>query len=202
MRFSFYLTLLGLCFLFFSCSGVKMTNQQKFNTSFKPQKVLVVGVSLNSEARKYFEKKLSTSLNEKGFAAFSSYNFFDEEFVMGERTDKKEKEFMHWMQTHGFDAIVLSEITGSSNKLTWLQSMEIMSDNIAGIKNPNSDKKLFEGDTSPPDIVIYNIRTSLYCICPNKDDKLIWQMDAEMRKPKKITKGINKYIEKVLLNFQ
>ncbi|CAL66404.1 hypothetical protein [Christiangramia forsetii] len=202
MRFSFYLALLGLCFLFFSCSGVKVTNQQKINTGFKPQKILVVGASLDNEIRKYFEEKLSEALEEKGFSALSSYRFFDKEFVMGQRTDKKEKEFMQWMQTHGFDAVILSEITGSSTKLTWLRSMEIMSDNIAGINDPNSDNKLFEGDTSPPDIVIYNIRTSLYCICPNKDDKLIWQMDAEMRKPKKITKGINKYIEKQLSNFE
>jgi len=201
MRTSIYSFLLGIGLILSSCSSFKVTNQQQDNTGFIPQKTLVVGVSDNPDTREYFEDKLSAALEKKGHSAQSSYQFFDEEFVTGERTEKKIKELKDWMHSKDYDAVIVSEITGSTSKLTWFQSMEVMSDNLAGIQNPEPGDQIFEGDTSPPNVLIYHIRTSLYQLTPARQESLIWQMDAEMKKPKKTAKGIDKYIKKLSQNF-
>jgi len=193
IRIFLVLSLLGL--LLTSCSAVKVTREETLIPTYKPEKILIIGASLNSEARNYFEDELRSALQEQQIQAVSSYEFFEPEYFLIEKTSAKEEEFINWLKKENFDAVIYSEISGSSFKLSWIQSMEAFANDIS--MNPVSMNPQIPS-RDEPEVKIYHIQTSLYCLCPTKDEKLIWQMHAEMRQPKKINKSINKYINQVL----
>lgn len=49
---------------------------------------------------------------------------------------------------------------------------------------------------------IYNVETSLYCICLGKERSLIWRGSIDITKPKEIEKTVDDYVKLVVLAME
>jgi hypothetical protein len=80
---------------------------------FDAQKVLIVGITNNEDARIKFENELKKEFDKRDVESMRSLDVFDLNFTDSRKTEKELDYFEESLLDKDFDAILLTKIIGS-----------------------------------------------------------------------------------------
>lgn len=184
-----------------SCSSTSLVTNWKNPDIilFDANKVLLVGMTSNEEARVQFETKLQNEFSKRKIESLRSIDLFDVEFVSSEKSEEELSEVEQQLLNKDFDAILFTKIIGSENKETFRKRMANMDWSLNSF---NEDylrhQPIFYKDDYYEEFTIYHAETSLYCICVGKERELIWRGNIDIIDPVNIDKTIDDYIKLVV----
>ena len=188
-----------------SCSSTRLINSWKnpeYNL-FKPQKVLVVGVTPNYEARKAFEFQLITQLNARNIKALQSAVVFETAFTDSEQTAKDIEAQVDKLLSKGYDTVLVSLVKsvndhdayGSESSKTDYHLRRFALYYLA------YQKAYFKQEHSSR-YKVFNIETSLYTLNKGSDKSLVWQGSFDLVDPYNSDKAIEAYIKKLIKTLE
>ena len=198
--------LLCIAALFLSgCSPVSLVENWKNPdiVLFDANKVLIVGMAPDEEARERFETKLSKEFNKRNVESMRSLDVFDVSFTNSPKTEKELDNVEQSLLDKDFDAILFTKIVGSEDRESFFKTVNNW-DNHQGRFNDDYIKHqgIYYEDNYYDKFTIYHAETTLYCICEGKDRSMIWRGSIDITDPKDIEKTIDDYIKLVVLALE
>jgi len=166
---------------------------------FHANKVLIVGMAQNEKVRLDFETKMKNEFTKRDVEAFRSVDLFDVEFVNSSRSEEELSNVEQQLLDKDFDAILFTKVVGSTSKQTFSNKMSEINQLYGTFKDDYIEHQdIYYDDEYYDNNTIYNVETSLYCICVDKERDLIWRGIVEIENPEKINKAIKDYIDLVV----
>jgi len=166
---------------------------------FDANKVLLVGMTSNEEARVQFETKLQDQFSNRNIESFRSIDLFDVEFTSSEKSEEELSEVEQQLLNKDFDAILFTKIIGSENKETFRKRMSKIDWSLNSFNEDYLEhQSIFYEEDYYEEFTIYHAETSLYCICVGKERELIWRGNIDITDPVNIDKTIDDYIKLVV----
>lgn len=195
---NFYIVLLVLTT---SCSSSKLVQEWKSPDAynFEANKVLVIGISADTELRRTFESKVTQALEKKDVIAVKSVDFFEKSFTDQQQSEAQLDEIENNLLEAGFDTILFAKITGQESRVSLGQSYRNFIGNSDSFKEYYYTYQHIYSHDREEQYQVYHTETSVYCICPGKERDLLWQGEIEIVDAERVEKNINDYI-KILLN--
>ena len=193
----------ALCVLvsFVGCSSSRMVDQWTSPdiSSFEINKVLVIGMTSDENSRRLFENRLTTQLEKEGVKAVESVDFFERSFTTSAQSVEELDAIENLLIETGFDAVLFSKVTGSESKMTLINSMQNISNNIDDFRSYfYENQNIYYDKQSHESYQIYHTETLLYCLCPEKDRELLWKGSIDIIDPQKAKKSVSDYVKTLL----
>lgn len=197
MKRLFYLLVL-LVLTVISCTTTQLIDYWKNPDieRYEPQKVIIVGLTSNVEARQKYEKKLKNELELRGSEAVESFKYFDPSFSTEKMTEEALKTLENQLIADGFDTILFTKIIGVEDKIAYKknyhgydETYRKFSDDFLQYQDIYYNPEYYNQYT------IYHSETSMYCICPTKDRELIWKGYIDIVDPTSIDESVDDYIK-------
>lgn len=187
------------------CSPVSLVENWKNPdiVLFNANKVLIVGMAPDEEARERFETKLSKEFNKRNVESMRSLDVFDVAFTNSPKTEKELDNVEQSLLDKDFDAILFTKIIGSEDRESFFKTINNW-DNHRGRFNDDYIKHqgIYYEDNYYDKFTIYHAETTLYCICEGKERSMIWRGSIDITDPKDIEKTIDDYIKLVVLALE
>lgn len=170
---------------------------------FHANKVLLVGMTQNEDARIDFETRLKAEFDERKVESMRSIDLFDVRFTNSKRTEKELDDVEQSLLDKDFDAILMTKIIGSENRQSFRNSLAKWNnydgrfrDDYLRHQDIYYDPEYYESFT------IYHAETSLYCICEGKERALIWRGSIDITDPDNIEKTVDDYVKLVVIAME
>jgi len=191
---------LSFLILFTSCSSSKLVNewQSPDAYNFEANKVLVVGITPDTELRRDFEKKVTNALDKKGVIAVESVDFFEKAFTNNEQSEAQLDAIEQQLLEAGFDAILFARVTGQESRTSLAQSYRSITNVADTFKDYYQTNQYIYANEQDEQYQVYQTETSVYCICPGKDRELLWQGEIEIVDAERVQKNIDDYVRILL----
>ncbi len=197
--------LLLLIILLSGCSSVSLVENWKSPdiVLFHANKVLIVGMTQNQEARENFETKLQKEFDKRNVEALRSLDIFDVNFTDSRKTEEELDDVEQSLLDKDFDAILFTKIIGSEDRKTFIRTVAKWN-NYQGRFNEDylEHQDIFYDDGYYETFTVYQAQTTLYCICEGKERAMIWRGSIDITDPKDIEKSVNEYIKLVVLAME
>lgn len=188
-----------------SCSSIELVENWKSPdiVIFNANKVLVVGMTQNKEAREVFETNLTKEFTKRKVEAMRSLDLFDVEFTSSEKSEQEIEAVEDLLIDRDFDAILFTKVTGYESKKTSIKRLSD-ADGIYGRFSNDylQHQDIYYRDDYYDEFMVYHAETSLYCICVGKERQLIWRGIIDITDPQNIDKVIDDYIKLIVLAFE
>ncbi|MFD1614073.1 hypothetical protein [Gelatiniphilus marinus] len=197
-----YLKILAIYFAVTSCSTTQLVENWKNPdfVTYNPNKVLIVGMTTNLEARQQFEKQLKAEYQSRGIEAVMSLELFEPSFTTEKKTDEELKQLENNLLLDGFDTLLFTKVIGVEDKILYRENYE--EDKNTHIKFREDYLKYQDAYYNPDyynEFTVYHAETSMYCICPTKDRTLIWKGYIDIIDPESIIETVNHYVRLVIV---
>lgn len=194
-----------LLVLFVSCSSTSLVENWKNPdiVLFDAQKVLIVGMTQNENARERFETKLQKEFDKRNVEAMRSLDVFDVSFTDSKKTEKELDDVEQSLLDKDFDAILFTKVTGSENRESFLRTLAKL-DNYKGRFNDDylRNQDIYYDDDYYEKFDVYHAETTLYCICEGKYRSMIWRGSIDVTDPTNIEKTVDDYIKLIVLAME
>ncbi len=190
-----------LAFVLLSCSDASLVSSWKNPdiVIFNAEKVLIVGMAQDEEARKDFETRMKREFSKRGVEAVRSIDLFDVAFTNTARSEEELSEVEQQLLDKDFDAILFTKVLGTENRQTFIDRVAEFDTNTWRFRDDYlSNQRIYYERDYYDSFTVYLAETSLYCICVGKDRELIWRGTIEVTEPRKISKTIDNYIKLVV----
>lgn len=197
--------LISLAILLSSCGSMRVVDSWKNSEVlfFKPQKLLIVGVTDNLTARKIFESKLKTEFENRNINAVESAEVFDATFTDSQQTESKIQEMIDGLSEKGFDAVIISVVKGVDDKRNYTQGYYTVGYNWTRFGRyyyRNQDIYYTPGYYSA--YSVYHVETSLYNINEKSDKSLLWVGAIDLYNPESISRTVNEYVSVLMKQLE
>lgn len=194
-----------LSLLTFSCSTTSLVENWKNPdiVLFDAQKVLIVGMTQNENARKSFESSLQKEFKKRGVEAMQSLDIFDISFTNSKKTEKELDDVEQSLLDKDFDAILFTKVIGFENKESFIKTIAQW-DNYKGRFNDDylNHQDIYYNEDYYERFTVYHAETTLYCICEGKERAMIWRGSIDVTDPKNIEKTVQDYIKLVVVAME
>ncbi|WP_290470372.1 hypothetical protein [Lacinutrix sp. MedPE-SW] len=193
--------LLSMCFNCSTSKTVKSFKNPETET-FYTNKILVIGMTADVDLRREFEKKVSKMLENNNVIAVKSIDFFEQSFVDNAKTIEELNAIETQLLTAGFDAIILTKVTGKQEKVAFGDYYKNIEDKFKTFEDYYYKNQNICQNKDPEVYIVYSTQTTLYCICPDKERELLWQANIEVAKTKNTQKNISDYTKTLYYNLK
>ena len=197
-----YRIILPFLLLFMGCSSTSLVTNWKNPdiVIFDANRVLIVGMTPNEEARIKFETELQEEFTKRGIESFRSIDLFDIEFTSSERSEEELSEVEQQLLDKDFDAILFTKVVGFENRRNFKRKMHELDEFITSFRDDYlNNQPIYYDDDYYDQFTVYQAETSLYCICVGKERELIWRGNIDILNPANIEKSIDDYIKLVVV---
>ena len=194
--------ILALCFLIFGCSTTELVENWKNPDidQYNPNKILVVGMTSNLDARLQFEKQLQEEFNTRGIEAVMSSEFFEPDFSSEKKTEEDLRALEGDLIMDGFDTILFTKVIGVEDKIAYRSNFDGYDSTY---RKFSEDYLMYQDAFYNPDYyeeyTVYHTETAMYCICPSKKRDLIWKGYIDIMDPESISETVNDYVRLVVV---
>ncbi|WP_238389996.1 hypothetical protein [Arenibacter aquaticus] len=170
---------------------------------FHANKVLIVGMTPNEEARQNFESKLQKEFSKRNVESMRSIDVFDISFTNTKKTEKELDDVEQSLLDKDFDAILFTKIIGSEDRESFIKSISKWN-NYQGRFNDDylDHQDIYYDEDYYDKFTVYHAETTLYCICEGKERSLVWRGSIDIEDPKNIEKTIKDYVKLVVLAME
>lgn len=194
------LVIIGLLVLT-ACSSIKFVDSWRNEeiTSFKPKKLLVVGMTDNLTARKLFEEELKKAFLLHNIYAEESTIVFDKTFTKSKKSEAEVDEMIQEIADEGFDAVIISAVKGVDKKITYPSNYYSV-----GYRWSHFGYYYFRFQDvyyNPgyyESYKVYNVETSIYNLNEGKEKSLVWVGSLNLVDPQTISSTVKKYVTKII----
>lgn len=170
---------------------------------FDANKVLIVGMTNNEDARVKFETRLKKEFTKRDIESFRSIDLFDVEFTSSERSEEELSEVEQQLLDKDFDAILFTKVVGSESKKTFRRKMNELDEFITSFRDDYlSNQPIYYDEGYYEQFTVYNAETSLYCICVGKERELIWRGNIDIMNPNNVEKSVDDYVKLVVFALE
>lgn len=197
MKRLFYLLVL-LVLTVISCTTTQLIDYWKNPDieRYEPQKVVIVGLTSNTEARQKYEKQLKEELELRGSEAVESFTLFDTAFRTEKMTEETLKTLEDKLIADGFDTILFTKIIGVEDKIAYKENYHDYDETYRKFSDEYLRyQDIYYNPEYYDQYTIYHSETSMYCICPTKDRELIWKGYIDIVDPTSIDESVDDYIK-------
>lgn len=179
------------------CSSSRLVDEyiNRETPDFQAKKVLVVGLTPNAVLQRQFEYSLSQALEAEGVIAVMSVDYFESVFIQNSNSEENLGNIEEELLKAGFDAVLLSKVTGQESKVTFAQSYRNLTNSFESFRDYYNENKRPYSNGQTEDYPVYNTETSLYCLCPGKERDLIWRGKIDIVDPPGATTTIRDYVK-------
>ena len=196
-----HLLLFLVFFSLISCSSTKIIENWKNPNidSYEPHKVLIVGMTPNTEARLQFEKQIKEEYENRGIEATISLDLFKATFTEEKKSEAELKQVENTLIENGYDTVLFTKIVGVEDKVAYYKNY---GDNSDTYKKFNQDylehQDIYYNTDYYENYKVFHAETTLYCLCPTKDRELIWKGFIDITNPETVDKTVTDYVELLL----
>ncbi|MBT8301424.1 MAG: hypothetical protein KJO63_08850 [Maribacter sp.] len=170
---------------------------------FDANKVLIVGMTQDEDARDDYETKLHKEFKQRGVESMRSLDLFDVEFTTAERSEQELADVEQQLLDKDFDAILFTKVIGIENVENFRRSIDNLDRYYGGFEDDYlSHQNIYYDPEYYNDFTIYHAETSLYCICEGKERELIWRGSIDITDPIDVKKTINDYVKLVIMAME
>lgn len=192
--------IIGLLLLAVGCSSVELVHSWKNPdiVIFDANKVLVVGMTANEDARELFETRMVRTFEKRDIEAVRSIDLFDVEFTSGARSEEELDQVEAVLLARDFDAILFTKVMGSENRTVFMEKMTDLESYETGFREDYlAHQDIYYDERYYDEYTVYHAETSLYCICTGKERELIWRGALDITDPIDIKGTVDDYIKMV-----
>jgi len=199
------ISILFLSVLIVGCSTVRLVDtwENPHVIVYQPTKVLVVGMTSQKNVRFQYEKKVKEEYLSRGVDAVMSLTLFEESFNATKKTVAELKKLEDDLLGLNFDGVLFTKIDRIEERVSFSASYR----NIENMYRSFSEdyykhQPIFNEDYYPEEYRVYHTETSLYCICPTNDRKLMWKGYIDIVKPNSLEASVGDYTKLVLSTLE
>lgn len=189
--------ILGLLVLLIGCSSVELVHSWKNPdiVIFDANKVLVVGMTPNEDAREMFETRMVRLFTKRDVEAVRSIDLFDVNFTSAARSEEEIDQVEALLLDRDFDAILFTKVLGSENRTVFMERMADMEAYETGFREDYLEHQdIYYDERYYDEYTVYHAETALYCICVGKERELIWKGALDITDPIDIRNTVDDYI--------
>lgn len=184
--------------LLFSCSTTKFTDSWRNPeyVNYQPEKILLLGVTHNSTARKIYEEKLKDVFTNRGIQAVESYIVFKPAFTNLKQTEKEIQHKVDTLSKQGFDAVLIATVKGVDQNVVY---------DFEYFKYPHFSERFGHyyylnqeahyNSRLHENYKVYHIEISLFNIKKSTEKSLVWVASYDIVDPQKINTTIKDCIK-------
>jgi len=199
------ISILFLSVLIVGCSTVRLVDtwENPHIGVYQPTKILVVGMTSQKNVRIQYEKKAKEEYLLRGVNAVMSLTLFEESFHATKKTVTELKKFEDELLALNFDGVLFSKIDRIEDRVSFsasYRSIENMYRNFS--EDYYKHQPVSNDEYYPEEYRVYHTETSLYCICPTNDRKLMWKGYIDIVKPNSLEASVGNYIRLVLSTLE
>ncbi|WP_291968058.1 hypothetical protein [Maribacter sp.] len=187
------------------CSSISLVENWKNPdiVLFNANKVLIVGMAQDKNNRESFETKLQHEFSERGVEAWRSIDIFDLSLTDSRKTETELDNVEQSLLDKDFDAILLTKITGSENRESFVKSISRWDDHQSRFNDDYLEHQgIYYDDNYYEKFTVYHAETTLYCICEGKERAMIWRGIIEITEPDNIDKAMKDYVKMVIIAME
>lgn len=190
-------TVISLLILFSSCSSSRLVEQYSNpeTPDFKPHKILVVGLTPDGGLQRQFEFSLVKALEAHNIIAVKSVDLYGEPFKILEDSDGQLDILESELLQAGFDSVLFSKITGQESRVTLAQSYRNLVRTFETFGDYYKENQNIHESGQLEDYPVLNTETSLYCLCPDTKNDLIWRGSIDILNDPNPQKSIQDYVK-------
>lgn len=199
------LFLLISSFFFLSCSSIQVVDSWKNEDIlfFKPQKLLVVGVTDNLTAQKIFEEKLKNEFLKRNINAVESTKIFDAAFTDSEKSEEEIQQMIAGLSEKGFDAVIITAVKGIDEKNSYYPGYYSVNYNWTRFgKYYYRYQDIYYNPAYYNEFTIYRVETSIYNINEQSDKSLVWVGSLNIVDPQSIKNTVNEYVTTIMKRLE
>lgn len=187
------------------CSSISLVENWKNPdiVLFNANKVLLVGMAQDENNRERFETKLQKEFIDRNVEAWRSIDIFDLSLTDSRKTEKELDAVEQSLLDKDFDAILLTKITGSENRESFMKSISRWDDHQSRFNDDYLEHQgIYYDDDYYEKFTVYHAETTLYCICEGKERAMIWRGIIEITEPNNIEKAIKDYVQLIIVAME
>ena len=167
--------------------------------TYAPDKVLVVGMTSNIEARQKFEQQLTEQYTIRGIEAAKSLDYFDAALRTERMTEEELKTIEDQLISEGFDTVLFTKIIGVEDKIKYKEDYEGFDNTHRRFKEDYLKyQDIYYNSDYYEEYTVYHAETAMYCICPTKDRELIWKGYVDIVEPESIDGPVGDYVKLII----
>lgn len=195
------LTLLFLTLLLMSCSSTQLVDTWRNPdiAEFSTNKILIVGMTSDTKARKRFENQLKDEYLSRGINAVMSLDVFESSITSKEKSEEELLALEEKLIDEGFDSVLFSKVIGIDDAISYNSTYR---DTDYSYRNFRDDYYTNQDIYHNPEYYIkykiYHAETTLYCLCSGKDRELIWKGYIDIVDPESTKKTVEDYVHLVM----
>ncbi|MCG2431880.1 hypothetical protein [Aequorivita xiaoshiensis] len=189
-----------LVILIAGCSSSRLVDEyiNKESPNFQAQKVLVVGLTPDGGLQRQFEYSLVKALKDKNIIAIKSVDYFKSNVNEIDQSEENLEALKKQLLNESFDAVLFSKIVGQENKVTMAQSYRNLKRSFQSFNDYYNENKVVYGNDHIEDYPVYNTETSLFCLCPGRNNDLIWRGKIDIVNPPTAATSIRDYVNTLM----
>ena len=183
-----------------SCSTSRVVEQyiNPETPDFRPQKILVIGLTPDGGLQRQFEYSMVRALEGQNIEAVKSVDLFGEPFKVSDDSESHWAAFESGLLDSGFDSVLISKITGKESRVTLAQSYRNLVRTFETFGDYYQENQKIHENGQIEDYPVLNTETSLYCLCPDQKNDLIWRGNINIVNSPDSQKTIRDYIKTLL----
>ncbi len=191
--------------LLFGCSTVRVVDSWKNEEVlfFKPQKLLVLGVTQNLTARKIFEDNLKKEFAKRNINAYESTAVFDESFTDSKRTEEEIDTMITELSEKGFDAVIITAVKGVDERRSYDRGYYTVGYSWTRFgRYYYRYQDIYYTPGYYNEYKVYHLETSIYNMNEGEDKSLVWVGALDIVDPQTITTTVNDYVGAIMTRLE
>lgn len=195
--------LIGL--LLTSCYSTRFVDSWKNEqiTSFKPDKMLVIGITDNLTARKIFEEEMTNALVTRNINAIESSAILQKSFTDSKKSEEEIDALKQQLISDGFDAVAITAVIGVDELRSYNSGFYSFGFNwyrfgpyYYRFQNVYYTPEYYS------DYKVFHIETSIYNLTADEDKSLVWVGTFKITDPTSISSTVEDYVNRILLQLE
>ena len=198
-----------LYFILFSlligCSSTRLVNSWRNpdTPSFNTDKLLVVGIAQNTNARSLFEEKLRTQFFLRDITAVKSLEVFEPEFTYSQKTEDDIKEEVKMIKDKGFDAVLVTAVKGVENKRVSEKDYYDVDYRFNRFRDYYfTYQDIYYQPNYYEEYKVYHVESSLYSITSDAERTLIWTGSIDIIDPSKVHNTVIDFVDRIIQSLE
>lgn len=188
-----------------ACSSTKFVDSWKNQEidSFKPQKLLVVGMTDNLTARKIFEEELKKSFEIRNINTEESTVVFETGFTKSKKSEEEIDKMIQEISEKGFDAVLITAVKGIDERINY--SSDYYTVGYRWSRFGHYYYRFQDVYYTPgyyESYKVYNVETSIYNINEKENKSLIWVGSFNLINPQTISSTVKDYVAKIIKQLE
>ena len=188
-----------------SCSSTRFVDswRNKEITTFKPQKLLVVGMTDNLTGRKIFEEELKKAFVQRNMNALESSLVFDEAFTTSKKSEAEIDEMIKKLSDDGFDAVVITAVKGVAERRSYTSGYYTVGYHWSRFgRYYYRFQDVYYTPGYYDDYRVYHVETSIYNINEDNNKSLVWVGSFDIVNPQTITSTVKDYVNRTVKQLE